>query len=236
MAICKVCGIENDGAYGAGYFCSRDCRNRHNSRKNPQGKRRLNLINHRFCHLTVVESSNTVKDKNTGKPRTAWLCRCDCGRDKVVVTEKLRAGEVTNCCHQECKYHRPLHYDDNTESSFNSLFLNYKTNARKKKHQFGLSREEFRGLTLGDCRYCGALPLAEWRVTRVSGTKTDPYLFNGIDRIDSSQGYSIGNCVSCCKRCNRMKMELSVDEFIAHIGQVLNHWKGGMENAGHTGT
>jgi hypothetical protein len=36
---------------------------------------------------------------------------------------------------------------------------------------------------------------------------------NGIDRIDSSKGYTKGNVVTCCKNCNVAKAEMSTIEF-----------------------
>ena len=35
----------------------------------------------------------------------------------------------------------------------------------------------------------------------------------GIDRIDSNGGYTIGNTIQCCKDCNYIKREYSVDHF-----------------------
>ena len=34
------------------------------------------------------------KDK---KGRTAWLCKCDCGREKIVRGSDLRTGRITTC-------------------------------------------------------------------------------------------------------------------------------------------
>ena len=59
--------------------------------------RRLDLTNERFGALTVIEQAEPIKG------RTAWLCRCDCGNVKVVITKQLRNGCVTSCgcrCYQ----------------------------------------------------------------------------------------------------------------------------------------
>ena len=47
-----------------------------------------------------------------------------------------------------------------------------------------------------------------------------PILYNGIDRIDSSQGYFKDNVGSCCKTCNRAKSNLSLVEFKDWISKV----------------
>ena len=36
----------------------------------------------------------------------------------------------------------------------------------------------------------------------------------GIDRINSQKSYTISNCVSCCKTCNVMKLNFSVEDFL----------------------
>ena len=50
-----------------------------------------------------------------------------------------------------------------------------------------------------------------------------PIPVNGIDRIDSTLGYTSANTVPCCSLCNSMKSTLSPDNFIAHIKQILFH-------------
>lgn len=47
------------------------------------------------------------------------------------------------------------------------------------------------------CRYCG-----------IDNT-------TGMDRVDNDFGYSEGNVVPCCLRCNTMKSDLSVGDFIS---------------------
>ena len=45
----------------------------------------------------------------------------------------------------------------------------------------------------------------------------------GIDRIDSSIGYIIGNIVPACKTCNFMKNVLSVSDFFKHLTIIYNY-------------
>lgn len=46
---------------------------------------------------------------------------------------------------------------------------------------------------------------------------------NGLDRIDTSQGYSDGNTAPCCATCNAMKGPNDVDVFIDNIRRVFRH-------------
>jgi hypothetical protein len=49
------------------------------------------------------------------------------------------------------------------------------------------------------------------------------FIGNGVDRVENSLGYSVDNCVACCKICNWMKLTLSVDEFKAHVIKIARH-------------
>lgn len=53
--------------------------------------KKLDLTGQRFGKLTVIGPA-----ENIGK-RTAWRCRCDCGRETVVRTLHLRSGHVSSC-------------------------------------------------------------------------------------------------------------------------------------------
>ncbi len=184
--------------------------------------RRLELKGEKFGHLLVSGPSEAVYDKK-GRARTRWLCLCECGEGRIALTEGLRSGEVISCCNPRCRFHRPIRLASPSEGSFRSLLRNYKRNAANKGHEFKLTNEEFRVLTSSDCRYCGDAPSNQWTSVRLNSTKTMPYIFNGVDRVDSSKGYTISNCVPCCKTCNSMKLDMTVESFVNHIKKVVAH-------------
>ena len=58
-------------------------------------RKRVDLTGQRFGKLTVVAPAENIGS------RTAWICRCDCGKDAVVKTYHLRDGHTTSCgCQQ----------------------------------------------------------------------------------------------------------------------------------------
>ena len=57
----------------------------HHSRK------KLVLTGQRYGKLAVLEPAENVGG------RTAWRCRCDCGKETVVMTAHLRSGQTTSC-------------------------------------------------------------------------------------------------------------------------------------------
>lgn len=62
-------------------------------------------------------------------------------------------------------------------------------------------------LVTSACYYCNT------NVSKVSG-------LNGIDRMDNAKGYSISNCVSCCKVCNFVKKSLDAHTFIERCKHI----------------
>ncbi|MCI9146838.1 MAG: hypothetical protein HFG73_01025 [Hungatella sp.] len=53
--------------------------------------KKLNLAGQIFGKLTVLEPAGNIGTK------TAWLCRCQCGKELVVKTCYLRNGHVVSC-------------------------------------------------------------------------------------------------------------------------------------------
>ena len=54
-------------------------------------RQKLDLTGQRYGRLTVIAPAPHV-----GR-RTAWLCRCDCGRETVVTSGHLRSGHTSSC-------------------------------------------------------------------------------------------------------------------------------------------
>lgn len=57
--------------------------------------REIDIANVRFGSLVAIKKV----ESNNG--RTQWLCKCDCGTEKIVRTTHLRSGMITSCgCHK----------------------------------------------------------------------------------------------------------------------------------------
>lgn len=102
-------------------------------------------------------------------------------------------------------------------SGLSYLLHNYLTQARKRNINFDLTVDEFRKLTELNCAYCGQEP-----ELRRTANKNEFYA-NGIDRRDSTLGYTTENSISCCKICNKMKMQLSEVQFISHAKRITDY-------------
>jgi 5-methylcytosine-specific restriction endonuclease McrA len=94
------------------------------------------------------------------------------------------------------------------DAGLGAVYCAYRERARRYARPFRLSRDEARLLFTRECFYCGQPPaLAGW-----AGWKD--FHYNGIDRVDSSKGYSVDNCVTACRRCNVAKSDATQAEFI----------------------
>lgn len=54
-------------------------------------RKKIDLTGQRFGKLTVLQPAENIG------ARTAWVCRCDCGRETVVKTHYLRSGRTASC-------------------------------------------------------------------------------------------------------------------------------------------
>jgi hypothetical protein len=87
------------------------------------------------------------------------------------------------------------------------IFLSYMHESRRRTKlskgiKFELKYEEFVHMINDICAYCGKKNC------------------RGIDRIDNNKSYALENSVPCCKICNWMKKDLSLQEFKDHITKI----------------
>lgn len=90
-------------------------------------------------------------------------------------------------------------------------YSTYKRSAIKRRINWDLTFEQFKTFWQKSCYYCG-----------------DKIETIGLDRIDNSKGYNLDNIVSCCKMCNKMKLNYSEKDFINHCKKItdfLKRWK-----------
>lgn len=85
-------------------------------------------------------------------------------------------------------------------------YQRYLDRAKVKGCEFGLTYELFLEAIKMPCVYCG---------------------FNdgvvGLDRIDSAKGYLVENIVPCCKVCNYMKLDHTLEEWLTAMEDIFNN-------------
>ena len=205
------------------------------------------LTGQRFGNWTVL-----YRTTNSSSNKVRWVCQCDCEQQTIrpVEAKSLKSNTSTNCgCQRNVKISEQKdkqirQRDENgnivlkkcfrcgewlsienfwKNSSQKDGYTNeckiccssakenryniYKKNATRRNIDFGLSKEEFYKITSEPCHYCGNIEK-----------------YNGIDRIDSNQGYILNNCVPCCEYCNKMKLDYSTKFWIEHMKKIVNFY------------
>lgn len=67
----------------------------------PRGPLRT-LVGERFGKLVVIAQASEPPGQRKHRSRW-WLCRCDCGRDRVAQTDKLHDGTAFHCKDHRCR-------------------------------------------------------------------------------------------------------------------------------------
>lgn len=168
-------------------------------------------IGNKYNYLTVID---IIKKDNISH----FKCLCDCGEIKIITAGNVMSGSIKSCgCKKKelCVSAIQKHYDKFLDPVEKRLFSAYKKHGK----YFNLTIEQFINLVNQKCHYCGSEP----KLLRGNKTKSKTKLLNGIDRIDSSIGYEVDNCVPCCINCNRAKNDMSIEDFIEWIKKISKY-------------
>lgn len=173
-----------------------------------------------------------LREADPHKPYRYWWCLCECGKEVEIKQANLRAGRTTDCgCKRVYRYYPRVPREEENLGSESMGFSNYWSTFSNLAHRRGLelslSRKAVYDFTQMPCHYCGAVPS-----NRVRYKKNKWFVYNGLDRIDNSIGYEIGNVVPCCWKCNVAKGAGTVDEFREWVKRISAHWLGSQIRSG----
>lgn len=170
----------------------------------------------KFNRLTLIEFKNS-----------RWICKCNCGKIISVRSSCLSNNNTKSCgCLNLEKLkergailsNKRIKYSPEIASA-KRIYNNYKY----RDKNFNLEFEEFLKITKNNCYYCGVAPSKVYNYfikAKKSSNKSKElgnYIYNGLDRIDSTKYHTIDNIVPCCDICNRAKRELPQDIFMNKI-------------------
>lgn len=182
----------------------------------------------RYGRLVAVKC---VGKDQRGRP--LWECKCDCGGTKIVSSDNLSSGKSKSC---GCLLREFLHksgnqfglYEDRKEAILRVQYSHLKRRHSKFTGTV-MSFSDFVKKSTSPCFYCG-LEYSKEIQDRKNETISDGLLSdtvvrcNGIDRIDSSTGYTAENTVPCCKICNSAKNTMTQDEFRNWVKRIYRHF------------
>lgn len=165
-------------------------------------KHNQSLVGRKYGMITFVERVSSVGS------RTKYRCLCDCGTEIEMESVDIGKNRKLHCGCQTL--------DANKRKALRRNMKQQMAGASLRGLEWSLTEDEFETLTSSPCFYCGDDP----------HRKIHQYydlLVTGIDRIDSSIGYVLSNCVPCCKTCNMMKVALGQNEFIQQCIKIASN-------------
>lgn len=169
----------------------------------------MDYIGRKSGKLIVVGISDNKYVRPNGKRETIFITKCECGN-----VHEVNCGNLKNTHSCGCSKRRK-----SNQVYINRVYKFYYDNAKRKGHDFELEFDELIEMTQQSCHYCGCKPLNNYKLAN-DGFE---FKYNGIDRVDNSKGYVVGNVVPCCKMCNAMKSNLDPDEFLAQVKKICDY-------------
>jgi len=183
----------------------------------------IDITNQKFGLLTALE---TVDKSNRKQRSQLWRCLCDCGNESIVAGTTLRAGRIKSCgcLRKTSEYRNRLSKRNRKEgllSASNKMYYSYRNSAKHRSIEFQLTYEDFLNHILQPCNYCGIDSSITYDVSVLDENRV--YKFNGIDRVDNTNGYILENIVPCCTICNSAKMSQSKEDFLNWAQRLIKH-------------
>lgn len=182
--------------------------------------------------MKKCKDCNNLKTEEEFYPHRCVCKKCDyqrtrayraANRDKILAAgraryqrncEKLRAANKA-WRQKDPARHNAARARWRQQNPLKARFTVMRVNAKKKGRQIPFTFEEWKRIFYDQsCAYCGG--------------KSD----GGIDRVNNQETYTIENCVPCCRLCNYIKRDLSLEQCFAHIRRMLAHSESkGLDNA-----
>lgn len=159
-----------------------------------------------FARLTVVGFEVDGK-------KVRYRCQCACGRETITARANLERGHTKSCgCLQ-------IYRHPERRVGLRKLLYRYRMSSKRRGFAFDITLDQLRTITSQPCYYCGGDPSC---VMKSRSTHSE-WIYNGLDRVDSTKGYEVANVVPCCATCNRMKLDHDLEFFVDHVQRIVRH-------------
>ena len=164
-----------------------------------------------FGRLTVLSREEKTYGKNS-----MWLCRCECGTEKVVNGCNLRMGLTKSCgCYgREQAKNRHITHGLNGTPKY-KMWISAKCRAKKKGIEFNLTLDDI--IIPERCPITGRL----LQINPKNGiqSKDSP----SLDKINNDLGYIKGNVAVISYGANKQKSDMTLDEVNRLRDYMMSH-------------
>lgn len=180
---------------------------------------RKDITGERFGRLVAIKRIDgyyTKTNKRKEKYRSAWLCKCDCGNEKIVALSSLTCGNTKSC---GCLFKEKVYkgYKDLGGQQWSRI----KHQAKMRNLNVDITIKDAWELFEKQDRKCALSGLPIELKSNYKGVESNNTA--SLDRIDNSNGYTIDNVQWVHKIINIMRNRLSVDEFIMYCRKVSEY-------------
>lgn len=141
------------------------------------------ITGQKFGRLTALYHAGSAKDKSA-----LWMCKCDCGNEKVVTSTALLSGKTSSCgcLKREVAKDNSFKHGE-TKTRLYREWQAMKERCYRKTHQY-YNRYGGRGISVCDEWKCDYLAFKKWAIE-------NGYSDNlSLDRIDNDGNYCPENC------------------------------------------
>lgn len=109
------------------------------------------------------------------------------------ITNTIKMCEIAGCGKKHlAKNLCQTHYDRDRSKNKSRRYSQLLRKSRIKNIECLITESELDSIVSKGCYYCGSQRLSYG---------------HGLDRLDSTKGYTVDNVVGCCGYCNKLKME-----------------------------
>jgi hypothetical protein len=154
-----------------------------------------------------------------------WFCLCECGDHTEVKTENLTSQNTRSC---GCLNREIASQKSDKLIAGRRKYEPKIASARRRWQSYlysdsqCVSFDEFMIISQQNCVYCGIGPSTNFNCGNANNSSIKKkaegeFIYNGMDRIDSSRHHTIDNVVPCCYDCNRAKNNRTVKNFLEWV-------------------
>lgn len=180
----------------------------------------IDITSKKFGRLTVLKSVKSEKAAAKGRVQYDWLCRCECGAEKVIAVGNLRSGATSSCgCirattrEQQLRRMRDWRANRKVNSPHKQMLASAKWRAKLCGVAFTITESDFE--IPDTCPMLG-IPLA---ISFGKAADNSP----SLDRTIPSLGYVPGNVVVISHRANMFKRDATLAEARALVAYLERH-------------
>jgi len=186
-----------------------------------------NLAGKIFGRLTVIKFDH--RSLNGSRSRPYYLCKCECGNEKIVASDALLHGNTISCGCAFLEHISRLGKSTRTDGKIMSAKTMW-----KNSYSDGCTFDTFMKFSQEPCFYCGTLLSNTFNIyinkngqikkgVSEEWANQSWFRYNGLDRLDSNLPHNVDNIVPCCSICNYAKSTMSLEEFREWIKRVHTH-------------